>query len=86
MWFLLWTVLVVGGLALLGWLGYRVVRKGLAVLRELEDVSARWADVSDQARVAIQARLAAQAEAAATVTAATGSADRTPLTSPTGLR
>jgi len=81
MWFLIWTALVLGGLALLGWLGYRVVRKGLAVMHELEEVSARVAEVSDQARVAMAARLAAEADAAASAPA-----DRAPLTSPTGLR
>jgi hypothetical protein len=34
-WTLLWTVLVLGALALLGWLGFRLVRAGLRLLEAL---------------------------------------------------
>lgn len=84
MWFLLWFVLVIGALALIGWLGYRVVRKGLGLGRELGDVSAQLAEVSHQARRAFETRLALAADDEATTAGTAG--ERAPLISRAGLR
>jgi len=81
-WILGGAALLVLGIALLGWLGYRVVRKGIAVAGELGDLSARLAEESDQARAAFETRLAAPQESVDDGTAV----DRAPLTSRAGLR
>lgn len=47
-WFLVWTLLVVAGLALIGWLVWRVVRSGAALARELAEASERVAALSAQ--------------------------------------
>ena len=47
-WVLLWVVLVLGAAALLGWLTWGVVRKGLALMRELGRSAALVGPVLDQ--------------------------------------
>lgn len=46
-WTLLWTVLVLGALAVLGWLGFRLVRAGLRLLEALGAAADTVAGVMD---------------------------------------
>lgn len=46
-WTLLWTVLVLGSLAVLGWLGFRLVRAGLHLLDALGAAADTLAGVMD---------------------------------------
>ncbi|MGN6331834.1 MAG: hypothetical protein ACTHOD_09315 [Motilibacteraceae bacterium] len=48
-WTVLWTVLVLGALAVLGWLGFRLVRAGLRLLETLGAAADTLTDVLDVA-------------------------------------
>jgi hypothetical protein len=39
LWFAIWVVLVLGALGVLGWLAYRLFRKGLALATELGEAA-----------------------------------------------
>lgn len=43
-WILLWVLLVLGAVALLGWLAYRLLRQGLAFGRQLGESAGQVAD------------------------------------------
>ena len=44
-WLIIWTVLVLGLLGMLAWLGWRLFKKGAAVFRALEELGDRGAGV-----------------------------------------
>lgn len=49
LWFLLWALLLIGAAAVLGLLGYRVFRQGMALLAELSDAAGLLSDAADRA-------------------------------------
>ena len=48
LWFVIWVALVLGALAVLGWIGYVLFRKGVALVRELGEAADLLARAADQ--------------------------------------
>ncbi len=46
-WLIIWTVLVLALVGMLAWLGYRLFKKGVAVLRELEQLTDKVARLNE---------------------------------------
>ncbi len=61
-WFLLWLVLVLGALAVLGLLGWRIFRKGLAVAREIGAAGEKAGETGATHETAFDAWLARRAD------------------------
>lgn len=64
-WFLIWTCLVLGALALLAGIGWRLFRKGKALLSEYGATMRRIDDTTDRANRDFDEWLVAQAQAQA---------------------
>jgi hypothetical protein len=46
-WLIIWTVLVLGLLGMLAWLGWRLFKKGVAVFRALEELGDKVAQLNE---------------------------------------